>query len=274
MIWRWTPTPYIVVGVGAGPTLGPSTRRRVRYICQGARQVCVRDAATRELLVEAGVSAGDMLITADLAIAIEREHIPAEALRHAQRFLGPRIEGRRRLCLHPPLMPEQREQSFELMRGLGARLRGQTQIQVFWLYDGGGVSLEEFQRTAAEALPESRVLQIEAPWKTTAVLGEMDAVLTTKLHVGIVAWALGVMPCSLSKHGKTVRFYQQIDRGAFQADYTTSPRAYEAWLDCLLNDPQRYYADDPQVRARVKAHAAKNFEQIDAFLEQISRTPS
>ena len=268
--WRCTGTPYTILAVGAGPTMSPSTRRRVRTICRGARQVCVRDIASRDLLLDCGVTNDKLQVTADLAIVIEPQDIPPEANAFAEQHLGPRVPGRRRVCLHPPLMPGQEAETIQLIHGLGRMLHGHDQVQVMWLYDGGGLSLEQFQQATAEVTPAAPVLQIESPWKTTAMLGQMDAVLTTKLHVGIVAWALGVMPCSLSKHGKTKRFFEQIGRSAFQADYTTSPLAYEAWIDCLLHDPSRYHHEDPALRQQVKAQAALNYQHLDTFIQQVT----
>ena len=51
-------------------------------------------------------------------------------------------------------------------------------------------------------------------WETAALISKLSAILTTKLHVGIVAYALGVHCESFATHQKTPRFYKQIGRAS------------------------------------------------------------
>jgi polysaccharide pyruvyl transferase WcaK-like protein len=51
------------------------------------------------------------------------------------------------------------------------------------------------------------------PLATIGLIGCMDAVLTTKLHVGVVARALGVPTLAVGSHPKIRRFYEAIGEG-------------------------------------------------------------
>lgn len=51
-------------------------------------------------------------------------------------------------------------------------------------------------------------------WETVALISQLSALVTTKLHVGIVAYALGVYCESFATHRKTPRFYRQIGRSS------------------------------------------------------------
>ncbi|MGK0724380.1 polysaccharide pyruvyl transferase family protein [Aerococcus urinaeequi] len=47
-------------------------------------------------------------------------------------------------------------------------------------------------------------------WETVSLLSQLDAVVTNKLHIGIVSYAMGNIPISFPYHTKTERFYKQI----------------------------------------------------------------
>ena len=56
------------------------------------------------------------------------------------------------------------------------------------------------------------VYKHENIWDTTALLSQLDLVLTNKLHVGIVSYALGTNCIGIPYHPKTTRFYKQINQ--------------------------------------------------------------
>ncbi|MEB3211046.1 MAG: hypothetical protein VKL39_06805, partial [Leptolyngbyaceae bacterium] len=49
-------------------------------------------------------------------------------------------------------------------------------------------------------------------WNTVALISQFSAVVTTKLHVAIVAYAMGVYAESCAVHPKVKRFFDQIRR--------------------------------------------------------------
>lgn len=61
---------------------------------------------------------------------------------------------------------------------------------------------------SVEVVPYKDVVQL------TALISTFTTVLTTKLHVGVVAAAVGAYPISLQSHPKIGRFYRQLDMSA------------------------------------------------------------
>src|SRR5690606_18311259 len=51
----------------------------------------------------------------------------------------------------------------------------------------------------------------ENPSHLIALINELDIVITTKLHCGIVANCLGKYTLSISVHNKTMRLYKQLN---------------------------------------------------------------
>ena len=59
------------------------------------------------------------------------------------------------------------------------------------------------------------VIKYKSPNQMISNLNEIDKVITSKLHVGIVSYALGKGALSIPLHSKTSRFYEQIKREEF-----------------------------------------------------------
>src|SRR5699024_10102591 len=59
------------------------------------------------------------------------------------------------------------------------------------------------------------IIPYQNPDKLINNLQEMDKIITSKLHVGIVGYALGKRTLSIPFHPKTIRFYEQIKREEF-----------------------------------------------------------
>ena len=69
--------PSVLLGAGVGPLLRPESRAAVRDLARMAGVVSVRDRASRQLLVECGVSAEHVHLGADLAFLSDPTRLPA-----------------------------------------------------------------------------------------------------------------------------------------------------------------------------------------------------
>lgn len=112
-------------------------------------------------------------------------------------------------------------------------------------------------------------------WTVAAIIGRCDAVVTTQLHVGIVAYALGVPPCSPSAHEKTKRFYRQISRSNWQVDIPKIgegagfiPVKVSDWLRSIIEGDDEYYKMDRDLLTQNKLRAEANLLQIDRYLQK------
>ncbi len=67
--------PLALLGLGFGPLASDEARRIVRGVCEAASYLSVRDAASRDLLVESGVDAGRIVLSADAAFSLPPEEL-------------------------------------------------------------------------------------------------------------------------------------------------------------------------------------------------------
>lgn len=76
----------------------------------------------------------------------------------------------------------------------------------------GALELADGNRSCTRR--ECLLIPFRGVWQAVALIGSLPAILTTKLHVGIVAYALDVYAKSFSTHPKLPRFYRLIDRAS------------------------------------------------------------
>lgn len=268
-IWRYTGVPYIITGVGVGPSYTSRGASKIRYICDGAREVLVRDDESVELLLGMGVS--DALISrcADLALVMSANDIPQDAVDAAKKLLPARSDSGRRLCLHiQSVQPRiQQEIYHRVCYGLGrAFTSGEVDIAI--IFDHGCSGYDDACALAREHPGRVRVIPPQPIWTTAALLTSCDAALTTKLHIGIVSWALGVVPFGISIHPKTRRFFQQIHREDFQWNIFDGIEDAPIidWMRLVAQESTAFLAEDPSVRGDLIGLAGRGYDAIRRLL--------
>lgn len=267
-LWRYTKTPYVIAGVGVGPIGSKKGASRIVDVCSGATVISVRDEESRDLLLELGIPHEKIQVTADLVMTLHREKMPADAVSEAQNILQEKTEtaGQRRIGLHFSALAQDQDKLLRFCRMVADRLRVHPEIQPYWIFDHGQSMLTVIRRIAARELPRVRFIPWQQHWTTAALIGELDAVFTEKLHVGIVAWALGVPAFGYSKHPKTKRFYRQIGRQDFQVDADHDMSIVGDWIKLFAECSPRVCTEDVQAREYLSSAARRNFEIIDHLL--------
>ena len=275
LLWRATRTPYVSGGVGAGPLVSSAGARRVRSVCRGAAAIAVRDEASRDVLVRVGVKAEDIEVTADLVMLLTPEDLPIDAVGRASELIGPRVAGQIRLGIHLESLARDGSRIEQVIREIASRLGTGTQIQPIWITDTNRSTrlAQRVQAIAKQYLPSLRYLSRQDHWTTAALINELDAVITSKLHVGITAWAMGVPACGFSSHPKSKRFYQQVGRSAFQADTDEAqPQVVGDWVELLQTDFEAFGREDVTIRPLLRERARRNFQIIDEHIGPFLRT--
>jgi polysaccharide pyruvyl transferase WcaK-like protein len=215
LIARMRGIPIAISGVGAGPlSSGPARRLFVRLF-RWAGAVAVRDVESRDYMAGYGVEPERMVVTADAALSLDDSDVSSDALAEASQRLsglpgswriGFNVAHSIRLRGMDPLLDD--------LRIFAAR-HPQAAF-VFFLDEGAGrgesyhvarMAREIERRVAAPAV----VVPYRDPDQVLGVIKALDLVVTTKLHVGIVAAALGTPVLAFPAHQKTRRFYDQID---------------------------------------------------------------
>jgi len=260
--------PFIIVAPGSDDVLSKSVRGYYRLLFNMAEEVSVRDEETRNALRAAGVER-DLPVTIDTAVSISVDDIPEKNALEAEKLLPTRGA----ICLNAPLMG--REAIFEFVR----LVRDATQsssTQRVWLFENEPFNIKSLLAALEyHGMENDITLYHKDMWTVAAIIQRCRAVVTTQLHVGIVAYALGVPPCSLSSHEKTKRFYRQIGRTIWQKDISSngsnpehSRVELECWLNSITENQKEYFDLDAILLRKNKEKAERNLIMIDRYIER------
>lgn len=267
LVWRFSGVPYGIFAVGVGPGLSAFGRLVARLICRGARRLVVRDEDSRELLVQAGVARERILVTADLVLGLAREDIPDAAWQTAEALVGPR-RGARRLGLHLSLPEGSGERIREIVALVMQGLASGPDVDIYFIFDHLETNRQAIDALARDIGPRARVVGKQSHWVTAALIAQLDGVVTTKLHVGIAAWALGVAPYGVAAHGKTVRFFRQVGREDYIRPLSGDIAVLAAWMADFAAAGSGSRVTEDARREDVRRRAQSNVTELGEFLRE------
>lgn len=215
----WTGIPYAVIGVGAGPLSNFFVRHEVKRILQNAKTLCVRDTVSKQFVKETLNIKSDVKVVPDAALSIDFSDIPEKSFESINNFLEP-LKGMPLLGVHHPRdFLSQTPQSESMRESLLECLKSSPEVVPVIFADNGDSEYSQTCENLANFIQDSigrkcLCLPFKGVWETVALISKLSAVLTTKLHIGIVAYALGVYCESFAIHAKVKRFFGQIDRSS------------------------------------------------------------
>lgn len=186
--------PYLVCSVGAGPATTWFAKAMFRRLCAGAVEVVVRDHYSYAFLKDIGVER-ELLVTADYALTLPKFSSNENA------------DGG--IALH--LTSKQSELNENIIRTLRHVL--QPGRALHFIEDHPG----EYERVCSvnpslNSLNLTRVVRYKNYRALVEELKNIGTVITSKLHVGIVAAVNGRRICSFPYHPKVWRFYEELER--------------------------------------------------------------
>lgn len=230
----------LICGVGGGPLYSPCLRKRVVQIMNSSRFITMRDEQSKDYFLKAGVNT-PIEATADTAISIKKSDLPM--LIEADE-LDAIFKNKKRLVVHL-VMDKKSDQLFvsNIVPAIKAFLREREEFGIIFIADSicDYSNLLSYRALKSEKLTYS--YKYKSAWQLCALLNTADAVITMKLHVGIVSATLGKSVISFPMHQhKTRRFYSQIgesERCAQLAD-TCAQKAYEMikkYIDLKIDIP-------------------------------------
>jgi len=240
-----------ICGVGAGPLTHPLARTMIRPILRRANPITVRDESSRTTLIALGADPDAVTVTADLALTLRRETLPQDAVKHARSWIAALPDGPR-LGVHLSPSAATGEAGRRLVEEVVAFAQTNPDLQLVALTDQRGAEGQSFAAAQlCRRLPaRAHAYAYDDPWRLSALLAELDLVITTKLHVGIVAVAVGTAVLSYPTHPKTPRFYRQI--GAEDACHplgSLRPGMVTEHLERRFGVPEGFLAVPDGVRA-------------------------
>ena len=266
---RLSRKPYFAVGVGAGPFGGVPDEWLVRWLFEGAAVISVRDEESASFLTAAGVPSAKVEVTADLVLALTRDDLPAAAVEQARFLLAPLVAQAGPIVgvhLEGPPTAARYAKSHLVV----AQLAQQMPDAVFALIidNPGDASGPPPQQLAAEAvnraLPgRSMILAYPGHWTLAAALGQMDMILTNKLHVAITALALGRPAFAIAKHPKNLRLFRQLGIEDWCVGIGDARAA--AIVETVKTIALNFATTDYVVPAAIRTAALRNRELVEAI---------
>src|SRR5690606_25173644 len=174
----------------------------------GAKVISVRDEESKAYLVKYGFR-GKISVNPDSALSLgdisSRFHF--EKNNHRDKV---------KIALHLPLDKDKDYDAIKphLIELLNDLKRSQSSVEFNFLVDHGldrnNYQYKFFERISQEIGVSWFIKEYITPEDTLSFISNCDVVVTTKLHVAITSYALGVKPVGISKHPKTKRFFKQV----------------------------------------------------------------
>lgn len=203
--------PFAIIGVGAGPVTNPIAKRALYRFLEAAEIVAVRDVESAEFVQLTGVSK-EPDITADAALSLHGGTRTAKS-EDSFKYLKEMANGRRILVLHPAKRSDDSLASSVIFHAL-SRVTLPDNLMIVSVSDQRGTGGAEEQKLASQEIKALWPHALDIPYagvdQLIGILAAADYVVTTKLHVGIVATALGRQVLAFPAHTKTARFYRQV----------------------------------------------------------------
>lgn len=230
----------LICGVGGGPLYSIWLRKKVVQVMNASRYISMRDEQSKQYFLEAGVNT-PIESTADTALSIHKEDLP---LLDEGKELDILFGVKKRLVIHL-VMDKEADQMFvlKIVPAVKRFLKERKDFGIIFVTDSvcDYTNLESYNALKFEPLTYS--YKYKLAWQLCALLNSADAVITMKLHVGIVSATLGKSVVSFPMHQhKTKRFYTQIGESGrcTQLSNIDEQKAYEmmnTYIDKKISVP-------------------------------------
>ncbi|TIN35833.1 MAG: polysaccharide pyruvyl transferase family protein [Mesorhizobium sp.] len=265
------PTALIAVGVGPIPNRSIfdwTTRAGIRLLFSAARLVCLRDLGSVDAF--RSLQTGTVPVqTADLVFALRPEDLPASAIDYAESIMATISAGKNVLGLQLSYLKESSPEYLRLYDVLETKISSTEGNHFLLLEDHVALDSgqQRFQAYMKQKLGQDRttVVPYRGPFQMAALLGRTKGVLTDKLHVGLVAAAMGATPFSLAKHPKNISAYEEIgipENCALLSKATA--KEIEAVVEGFLKKNRPF-----EVSAKVRGAALENKKLLQEFLLKV-----
>lgn len=248
-----------VIGIGAGPIDSFPMRWAIKKIVGNASVVTVRDEVSREALLPFEKKCpieecGDLILTMDVASL-------ARYGTAARRVVDESGDG--------PVLLVHYNHSREALEKFAAVSRGWLESnpcgRIVVTSDQILSNEDELFQAFVATVPGASHYRYEDPFELIGVLNSVDAVLTCKLHVGVVAAMLEKpVICAAEHPDKTKRFYKQI---GYEGNCCN---LYQVTAEELAATVGRLWRQPIRIPSEAKAAAEENWTRLDCFLSNLS----
>lgn len=185
---------YIIAGPGVGPDVSGFGGLLIKKLCNFSNGVIVRDNESKEILVKELKVKSSTTALADAALIV-RDSIALELVK----------KDKKRIAIHLLLRGKEyvdlKEAIMRLLEVIPEK------YEVIFVSDNGLLG-EEIELINSN-YPKAKIIEAVSTIEFINTLANCDYVLTTKLHVGIVSYSIGIPVFNIYRHPKCERFYKQ-----------------------------------------------------------------
>lgn len=207
--------PLAIIGVGVGPLTNRLYSWFVRSLLAYSKVAVVRDEESVEWSqsVLSKHRSREVVSGADFMLLLNSDDYDGSAF-DLKKEANLEIDGSDRvLAVHLDAPQEFALKIDLILRALEDVQAAHPTLKVLFIQDRMAASVQKNITTFVGKFPDSAsIVTYESPDQLTSLLRQVDSVLTTKLHVGIVSAALGTSVISLPHHVKTPRFWAQLNQ--------------------------------------------------------------
>jgi polysaccharide pyruvyl transferase WcaK-like protein len=259
--------PYALIGVGLGPISNLLARAKTRQLLSSAHSSVLRDAESAAWAKRYKIRVDD--VTADAAVSLGDQPLPTGAENERSRILS--LAGGRKVVALQLDHDASHGPKWEMLFDVLEKCLAMQDLYLLGISDQSGTEVSRRHKQAAESFlrrfPDSQFVAYDGIDSLLGRLHASDLVITSKLHIGIVASAYGRSVLSLPTHQKTIRFYRQLGRTETcvpQDDWTPSSIA-NAFAIAHQNP-----APNLSGLNELKSKSLTNASYVRQFLESIS----
>ncbi|MEZ9799007.1 polysaccharide pyruvyl transferase family protein [Vibrio cyclitrophicus] len=235
--------PYSILGVGAGPINSNLAKSVIKHVCKGANLIALRDP-TSVNAVSTLVPNTEIIEVADYVLSLKDKILLNDVdLSHKKIGFHITLNGGKYI---PAVI--------DYLNNID------NNSDIYFIEDHPG----EFSRVC-EKYPEVKrffdgnVLGYKDVDQFIHDMNELSCIVTSKLHVGIVASALGKKVCSIPYHAKVERLYASFDRSDLcLVDFNDKDKIADHIKYCLEAEP----VSIPQI-------LINKSREIDCIIEKI-----
>ncbi len=198
--------PYCIIGIGVGPIHFKIGKRIVKSIFDGAKLVTVRDDESYNYLKEMNVKNPRISVSVDSILCKGEEFSSAVSCLEA--IADIKDNDGRILLLH---ITSGGENGLEVCRAVREFISNRENFKLIICTDFEMKRENKYIESVKGVFANMEYTFLDySPELLTSAINSADLVVTSKLHVGVVAASFSRSVLSFPVHSKTVRFYKQI----------------------------------------------------------------
>jgi len=261
--------PYIFIGVGAGPLSYKLARRLTVFICNKSKKVIIRDKESYDYLIEYGVFSNKLIITADSILSFSKKNVKPTYVNIIKQIIKKQNNGKY-IGVHLPSINEKyMDKLLLLIQDLEIFCKILPGCKIIVFNDHFKKKYDYRDHQVFLLLKQIFIENImyfdyENPDMLIALISELDIVITSKLHCGIVANCFNKYTVSIAVHEKTKRLYNQL---GIESRHTSISSYKKGDLHILLeeynSDENSYFS----VSQRIREKAMENKEELFCFIK-------